>query len=378
MELRAATTIDAEERFDKALNIIKGGTTTLVVLKNQKYAGLLTDRTISSMQHQSETKVGILAFNAPVLNTNMDIDEIATRFLEGYRELAVVEKGKLLGMVRQLDVLKSLKDEGRVPKKRVTELMSKPLITIDINQSLAQASALMRKEGIHHLIVTDDSRYIGIVSTSDVQPMLAKQTDRMPFARTRVGTETIAVKSILSSVPEIYQVRKAAHLNEAVDEMIKRGVSTLLVYDGKPIGLIHAVDIIKTSLPSAEPPLEINGLTIEEEDQRDDIRRECLTTLKRISKIMPIEVARLSIKTHSKTGSRHKYSLQFLVSGKHTLETNAFHWKLFSALNDVLKEMEHRVMKLKDKEKGKRFGVRKKRAASILIHSGELYPGKPV
>ncbi len=376
MDIQPAKTINSDEKFEKALRIIKGGITTLVVLKDGKYAGIVTDKALTSMQHTSEAKVISVCWKAPVLTRGMELDDITKRFTEGYRELAVVEKGELIGTVRHLDILNELKEQGRIPKKRVIELMSSPLVTMDIDSSIAQAAALMRKNSIHHLVVTDNSKYVGIISTADIQPLLEKFKDRLPMATERKGQQTISLRSVFLSSPEIYNIRKSVHLTEAVDEMTKRGVSALVVYDGKPLGLIHAIHILRASLPSAEPPLEITGLTIEEKEMRDDIRRECLNTLKRISKVMPIEMARLTVKSHSKTGSKHKYSLRFLVSGKHTLETNAFHWKLFSALNDVLHEMEDRVMKVKDKEKGKKSG--RKRASSIRIHTGELYPGKPM
>jgi CBS domain-containing protein len=378
MEIRPATTIDADERFDKALKMIQSGTTTLFVLKDGKYAGILTDRALTSLPHQPEAKVMSASWKAPTLNKGMELDEIAVRFAEGYRELAVIEKGKLLGMVRQLDILELLKNEGRVPKRRVNEIMSSPLITIDANSSLAQAASLMRKNEIHHLVVTDDSKYAGIISSSDVQPMLEKINERLPFAKAREGTRSIPTRSVLSSTPKIHSIRKAAYLNEAVEEMIKLGVSTLLVYDGKPLGLVHSMDIIRSSLPSSEPQLEISGLTVEEQDQREDIRRECMATLKQIGRVMPIEFARLTVKAHSKTSARHKYSLHLMVSGKHTFETSAFNWKLFTALNEVLSEMERKVMQTKDKEKGKRSKRGRKRASFIRIHTGEIYPGKPV
>ena len=160
--------------------------------------------------------------------------------------------------------------------------------------------------------------------------------------------------------------------------MVENGVSTLLVYDGKPLGVIHVLDIIRASMPEAEPQLQIVGLGRDEMEFRYDIYRTCIDSLKKIQKVLPIELARLTIKAHKKTGGKSKYTMRFLISGKKTIETSAFDWKLFNALHYVLREAERKAFEQKERIGGRKSRFGKLRALSVRIQEGELYLGKPV
>jgi len=46
--------------------------------------------------------------------------------------------------------------------------MSLPLVTIEEDESLAEAMSLMKKQSIRHLPVTADATIIGVLSVSDL------------------------------------------------------------------------------------------------------------------------------------------------------------------------------------------------------------------
>ncbi len=61
-----------------------------------------------------------------------------------------------------------VKDVKELQKTRVSDIMTKNVITIDEDSDVMRAIALMRKNGFRHLPVTRNNKLIGIVSQTDV------------------------------------------------------------------------------------------------------------------------------------------------------------------------------------------------------------------
>jgi len=378
MIIRPATVMDAGELMGKALKLMNTGMLTIVIQKKGRYKGIISDRTLMTMQPQQNMKVESIAWKAPVITDDMTTDKIAELFADGSRELPVVRDGAIVGIVRHVDLLKQLSEEGKIPAMKVNEIMSLPVLVIDINESIARVAAQMRNSGVHHIVVAENGKHVGMLSTADVQPFIQKVKTKAPMGRERLGMWTISLKSAMLSAPALVRTKPGASLSEAVRLMIDNGISAVLVDDGKQIGIIDVVDVIRVSMPSAEPALDIIGLKGEELEYRDAIRSDTMEAMKRILNIMPIEFARLTIKVHAKTGGKHKYSMHILVSGRKTIEASNHGWKLFTVLHGLLNEAEKMVVQEKEKLKGKKSRYGKMRSLSVRIREGELYPGRLV
>lgn len=377
-KIRPATIVESDERLDRILKMLRKGLLTFVVVDKGKYKGIITDRTLHTLQHDPNMKAGTLAWKAPPLTRDMALDDLAERFVHGYRELPVCDNSKVIGVLRHTDLLRSLLEEGRVPKRRVTEIMSAPLISTDAKTGAAQAAALMRQNNVHHLAVTENGKFIGVVSTSDLAPLIEKTVERLPFVRERMGVRTLELRTVLPSVPEMHTISQSTWISEAAEMMVRKDISTLIVFDGRPMGLVHALDIVRASLPEVVPPLEIVGLEEEDKEHRDAIRSELTKLLQKVERSLPVETAKLTVKKHRKSGvSRAKYSLRFVLTGKRRITVDAFSWDLFKALHYITEEVEKIAKVEKEKIKGKMGLGHLWRRLSGRIQLGEIFPGKP-
>jgi len=87
--------------------------------------------------------------------------------------LPVLEGEKLVGVITKTDLLQIPKREWEI--RKVEEVMSKNLITIEDEASLSQALQLMINEGIGRLMVIDQKgNFIGIISRTDLGFALRK------------------------------------------------------------------------------------------------------------------------------------------------------------------------------------------------------------
>lgn len=95
----------------------------------------------------------------------MDKKEIGSILIE--------ENGKVAGMMTERDILRKVVAAGKkCEETTVKDIMNSPLITIDSNSSLEEASDLMASHHIRRLIVTEKDKIIGIVTARNLAEML--------------------------------------------------------------------------------------------------------------------------------------------------------------------------------------------------------------
>ena len=83
---------------------------------------------------------------------------------------ALIEQdGNYIGIVSETDLVRRGLAEGLdLDKTSVRQIMSSPIITIDVNRSIGDANELMARRGIRHLPVTDLGKIVGIISMRDL------------------------------------------------------------------------------------------------------------------------------------------------------------------------------------------------------------------
>ena len=84
----------------------------------------------------------------------------------------VDEAGRAIGIITKLDVLETL-DENR---RTAREIMMPFARCVAKAGTIAEAAAIMSGERIHHvLVIDDDRRLVGLVSSLDLADWIAKQ-----------------------------------------------------------------------------------------------------------------------------------------------------------------------------------------------------------
>ena len=97
--------------------------------------------------------------------------------------LLVKQDGEFKGIVTERDlVMKVLSKEEDAKTLTVKAVMNHPLIEIDINRTIHDASDLMAEKWIRHLPVTENHKIVGILSVRDLIRMIAVR-DRPRFLK---------------------------------------------------------------------------------------------------------------------------------------------------------------------------------------------------
>ncbi|MDY0186861.1 MAG: CBS domain-containing protein [Syntrophus sp. (in: bacteria)] len=83
--------------------------------------------------------------------------------------LTVVENNKLVGIVTERDYSRKITLAGGDPNAtKVREIMTAPVISVNVNSTAAECLAVMSNNNIRHLPVFDGDKMVGIISIGNV------------------------------------------------------------------------------------------------------------------------------------------------------------------------------------------------------------------
>jgi len=98
--------------------------------------------------------------------------------------LLVEENEKYVGVITKTDWIHMVLSEECDPYTiEVSTIMASPIITVDKNETLAKASALIEEHNVRHLAVTEKGDIIGMLSVKDLERYYCQMHDKPGLAR---------------------------------------------------------------------------------------------------------------------------------------------------------------------------------------------------
>lgn len=83
--------------------------------------------------------------------------------------VVVVENSKPIGVVTERDIVQKVISRGKKPSTVTLEdIMSSPVITIEYDSTVFEASEIISEQNVRRLVVTKNDEIIGIVSSIDL------------------------------------------------------------------------------------------------------------------------------------------------------------------------------------------------------------------
>lgn len=135
---------------------------------------------------------------------------------------------------------------------RVSDLMSRIVVTTPGTTPVLEARALMQKERIRHLLVVDDGRLSGIVTDRDIRlnmasPATSLSVWELNHLLARLTVDQVMTRSVIVIDPE-RDAREAARI------MIDHKIGALPVLEGgRLLGILTETDLLRAFVESAEP-----------------------------------------------------------------------------------------------------------------------------
>lgn len=88
--------------------------------------------------------------------------------------LLTIEAGEIVGIVTERDLVwKGLACNRDSDSTHVSAVMSSPLLSIDVNRTIHDASKAMAEQSVRHLTVTESGKIVGVLSIRDLVKMVS-------------------------------------------------------------------------------------------------------------------------------------------------------------------------------------------------------------
>ena len=127
----------------------------------------------------------------------------------------------------------------------VEKIMSNPVVTIEMDDSLRMVKEIFDNTHFHHLLVVGSGKLFGVVSDRDLLKALSPNIGTAAETSKDAATLNKKVHQIMTS--ELVTLTPAADISEAIEIFNSYDISCIPVVDdkNKPVGIVSWRDIIK-------------------------------------------------------------------------------------------------------------------------------------
>ncbi len=187
----------------------------------------------------------IIKFGVRTVQANTSIYQaIATMTAKHLSSLPVVDDNmKLVGVISEKDVLELLYDfkEGSVE-----EFMVESPVCFTLEDSVEDICQCFKNSSFRRVAILKDDKVVSVISRSDIIDVFKDEfkQNNLPNTMTDNGVSVFTAKDIMAY--GLYMVRMETPIYEAVDIILKKGVTGLPVVDGQMNlkGVITEKDIL--------------------------------------------------------------------------------------------------------------------------------------
>jgi PAS domain S-box-containing protein len=234
-------TIGSEQTMALAANLMADDcVSSLVVVDNETVVGIITEkdfleRVVAKGKSAVDTRVSEV-MSCPVISVSPEVSVLeAGRIAEErhVKRLPVIDSGKLVGIVTQTDLIRVLTSYGMW--RDVAEIMTRDVVTVQRDATVAEAAAVMSGRGISGIVVMQAEQIVGVLTERDLlKRVIAAGRDP---ARVKMG-EVMSYPAV--SIPPHYAVFTASRIME------RAHIRRLVVEDGKWLcGVVTQTDIFR-------------------------------------------------------------------------------------------------------------------------------------
>jgi CBS domain-containing protein len=106
----------------------------------------------------------VMTRDLPVVTPEESLHDAADKMRQaGHKALPVCEGDHLVGIITDWDITRAVADAPVPAEERVDDHMSTDLVVAAPEATFAEATALMADRHLHHLLISDEGRFAGMV-----------------------------------------------------------------------------------------------------------------------------------------------------------------------------------------------------------------------
>ena len=139
--------------------------------------------------------------------------------------------------MKEKDLLTGMTTDSSIAAQTIAEIMVTRVVTVEMDDSLEVVRAIFQKVKFHHLLVVENEKLVGVISDRDLLTAISPYVGTMSETSRDLCTLEKRAHQIMSHHP--VRIHKSERVQEAAEQMLKRGVSCLPVIS--PEGAIEGI-----------------------------------------------------------------------------------------------------------------------------------------
>lgn len=326
------------------------------VVQKKKLVGIVSYNTLTKRRSlPMSTKVERIMVAPPRIRETDSVPEVAEMMMStGSRAIPVTSKRKLLGIISRIDLIESIRGMKMLLDVDVSGIMSHSPQCVLETHTLHDARDLMKDLDERSVPVCESSGHlVGVVGIKDLAYYFARERESETRGEVVGEKEALEIEvGSLMRTPPI-TVPPDARLSEAVDLMVEKDVSSILVVDKRePVGIVTQADIIEfiASFGKAEEVfVQITGLE-EEPEIYDAMYERIQKTMDKTGEILTPKILNIHVAQHHSKGDTRKYTMRArLATDRGLFYARHFDWNIHKTLDGLMDQIEDFVRE--DKER---------------------------
>ena len=119
---------------------------------------------------QEATIKKCMSLRVEAVNQGSTVQEAANRMnKKGIKSVLIKENNDYLGILTETDLMFEVLIAGKDTKQtKVEAIMSKPLVSLDENETISKAVDIMREKRFKHLPISRNGNVVGMLSVKDL------------------------------------------------------------------------------------------------------------------------------------------------------------------------------------------------------------------
>lgn len=363
-----------DEPASKVLGVLEDHEHYEAVVKDDGRVGLVTVRDLLDIVQPSQTKIGdhpkdLWRVYESVTPEDTVLSVTDSLIRKRIRALPVVEEGRVLGFICQVEITEALAEIPELSKIPAEQLMKTPVISLDASDSVANARRVMLDNSFSHIPVTNEEKLIGLVTAKDMV-----HTFVTPIGVTTVGDRIgERIPRLTGSLGDIMDKRvlKASPDASARDiakmfKRFKKGACIITDDYDEIVGIITPRELMAPLLRfkgESILPVYIVGLTehegfFEKAVAESKVRRVVERSLKFHPQMNEVSIR---IKRQQREGNRVRYQVNArALSPVEQFNVTEEGWDLLSVFDEVCEALDRKLRDAKP-QKGSLRLIRKGR-----------------
>ncbi len=137
---------------------------------------------------------------------------------------------------------------------KIGSVMTRYPVTVGLDEPLSAAKALIDRFAMHHLLVVDEGKLVGVVSDRDLLRALSPALGTLAESARDAATLNKKVHQVMSRHP--VTLGADAAVTDAIDLFCQRRISCIPVVDDslRPLGIVSWRDLLKVMRSVLAPP----------------------------------------------------------------------------------------------------------------------------